>query len=95
MGLPDGVSQRYGSEFGPGSFQHRAKIVRRPLISAIFVSYDFLSVKNDVKCKVLSKSNKQNNFVGLMVTGTGETRRIRIFSGFISHRYGSEDPDPY
>ncbi len=51
------ISQRYGS----GSFYHQAKIVRKTLISTVlWLLFDFLSLKNDVK--VPSKSNVQKNF---------------------------------
>ncbi len=55
------ISQRYGSEFGSGSFYHLAKIVT--LISTLFrLLLDFLLLKNDVK--VPSKStNMQKNFI--------------------------------
>jgi hypothetical protein len=50
------ISQRYGS----GSFYRQAKIGRKSLISsALWLLFDFLSLKNDVN--VPSKSNKQKN----------------------------------
>jgi hypothetical protein len=53
------TSQRYGS--GSGFFYHKAKIVGKTLISTVlWLFFDFLSLKNDVK--VPSKSTKQKNF---------------------------------
>ncbi len=46
--------------YGSGSFNHQAKIVRKTLISTVFLLlYDFLSLKSDLN--VPSKSNKKNN----------------------------------
>ncbi len=54
------VSQRYGSRFGSGSFNHQAIIVRKGSVFAVFwLLYNFLSVKNDVN--VPSKSGKQKS----------------------------------
>ncbi len=53
------TSQRY--ESGSGSFYHKAKILRKTVISTVlWLLFDFLSLKNDVK--VPSKSTMQKNF---------------------------------
>ncbi len=90
LGLSEPHPLARGRGSGSGSFHHRAKIVRKPLISTVFCFLNgLLSVKNDVN--VPSKSYKQF-FVGILKV-TDERGRIRIrFS-----KYGSEDPDadPY
>jgi hypothetical protein len=55
------ISQRYGS----GSFHHYAKIIRKPLISTVFLLFYFLSLKNDVN--VPSKSNMQKNRISFLI----------------------------
>jgi hypothetical protein len=52
------ISQRFGSGSGSGSFYHQAKIVRKSLVpTALWLLFDFLSLKTDVN--VPSKSKKQ------------------------------------
>ncbi len=93
------ISQSYGS--GSGSFYHKAKLVRKTLISTVLgLLFDFLSLKNDKN--VPSKSNTQKNFflnyffVGVLKvyddnSGSGSE------SGSISQMHGSAeaDPDPH
>jgi hypothetical protein len=46
---PDPLVKRYGS----GSFYHKAKTVRKTLISTVLLLlFDFLSLKNDAKVPV-------------------------------------------
>jgi len=72
---PDPISQRYVS----GAF-YQAKIVRKTLIpTVLWLLYDFLSLKNDVK--VPSKSNEQRTFCWVFKVTDGNSRiwiRIRI-----------------
>ncbi len=74
--------------YGSGSFYHQAKIVRRTvtctiLPTVLWLLFNFLSLKNDVK--VSSKSNKQKNFLktfsffGVLKVNDGNSRiRIQI-----------------
>ncbi len=70
----------YGS--GSGSFYHQAKIVRKTMIpSALWLLFDFISMKNDVD--VPSKSNKQkiifkSYFFGGVLKVNDKNSRIRI-----------------
>ncbi len=64
---PPGSGSGFGSiiqgyESRSGSFYHQAKIVRKTLTpgTALWLLFDFLSLKNDVN--VPSKSNKQKSF---------------------------------
>ncbi len=71
---------------------HQAKIVRKTLIpTVLWFLFDFISLKNYI-CKCTFK--KQENFLFKIVfcwrlEGAGSG------SGYISHRYGSTDLDPY
>jgi hypothetical protein len=61
LGLMDPDPLVGGTRYRSGTFYHQAKIARKTLIpTALWLLYDFLSLKNDVN--VASKSNKQNNF---------------------------------
>jgi hypothetical protein len=72
------INQRYGS--GSGSFYHQAKIVRKALMpTVLWLLYDFLSLKNDVRVNITSKGNKQKNFVDILkITDKNSRIRIRI-----------------
>ncbi len=87
-------SQRYGS----GYFHHPAKIVSKTLIPTVFwLSFDFLSLKNDVN--VPSKSNKQKNFFlnSFLLVSWRSMKKIagsgsispRLWSGSVPKWYGS------
>ncbi len=91
------ISQRFGSGFGSGSksFYHLAKIVRKTLISTVlWLRFDFLSLKNDVK--VPTKSTMQKNVhkkIRFLLASWRSMMKIEG-SGSISQRLGSADPDP-
>ncbi len=65
-----------------------SKNSKKILILSCFVTFDFLSMKNDVRVHVSSKSNKQKNFFKKFFVGVlkvnDENSRIRI-----------RNPDPY
>jgi hypothetical protein len=73
-------------KYGSGSFHHQANIVRKTLISTVFLLllYDFLSLKNDVNVPVF-RIRMIRMFSGLpyphpdpLVRDTGTDPRIRI-----------------
>ncbi len=84
-----------GSGSGSGSFYHEARIVRKTLISAVlWLLFDFLSLKNDVK--VPSKSNMQKNIVKKICFFLASWRSMMKIEGSwsISQMHGSAYPDP-
>ncbi len=93
FGPSGSISTRYRSG-GSGSFDHQAKIVRKPMIpTVLWLLYDFLSLKNDVNVKVIS-TLKNNFFVAILKVT--ENSRIRSLIRILirNERFGSGSANP-
>jgi hypothetical protein len=86
------ISQRYGS----GSFNQQATIVRKTLISTVFLTSYYINYINMYRYlqKVISRKNFFLLVFVCILKVNDENGRIRIRIRIIRQRHGSADPDP-